>query len=213
MAGRYSKRLLATAQPLNGGAGVLLVDRLVEELAIDKVMLELKLLLGVGVGENIDEFVSDRIVLEVKLEVVNVEDDKISLELESEVTGMLDGLVLDKETLELELLRKLIDVELMDVLDIGYKRLLELALLLDLEVKLLLMLPVFVELRTAVLSSELVGSLRLDDMVLTMAVCPEMIGVVPSTPEDVVELGGIDSLKMTMAKISLGEFLEVCASN
>lgn len=100
-----------------------LVDALVigrvtlDDLAIDEIAFELALLVDVGTGEEIDEFVNEEVVLEVKFEVVDTDDDEASLELE--VTGVLDGPVMDKDTIELELLRRLKDIELTDVLDMG----------------------------------------------------------------------------------------------
>jgi hypothetical protein len=120
---------LATAQPVNAEIGVLLVNEFVDELVIGKLTLELTLLLNDSVGEDIDEFVSKAIVLEVKLEVVVANEDEVSLKvvvanedevsLELKATGSLSRLVMDKEALELELLRRLKDVELTDVLDMG----------------------------------------------------------------------------------------------
>lgn len=81
----------------------------------------------------------------------------------------MDEPVIDTETLELELLRTLKDVELMDVLEMGYGALPE----LDLETGPLLVLS-----EPVVLSTELVDSLELDDVVLIM--------VLSSTLEDVI---------------------------
>jgi hypothetical protein len=115
-------------------------DELVDEVAAGGTTLELKLLVDVGsVGdvEEIDVFVGDMIALELRLEVVvsindetsldlelrtevvESEDGAISLELDSEDIEMNEELVMDTDTLELELLRRLEDVEVADVLNIG----------------------------------------------------------------------------------------------
>lgn len=87
-------------------------------------------------------------------------------------------------------------------------------LLLELDPRLLLELPVFAELRAVVLSSELVGGLDLSDVLLTIPLCLEILGVVLTNMfEELVELDDVDGLRMTIAKISPREFLGLSASN
>jgi len=157
MAGAYSRMLLATAQPVIGAAGVVLI---------------------------------------------------VSLELSLEV------------------------VEMTDVLDMGYKALLELNVLLGLEMRLVLVLSAVAELLAVVLSLRLVESPGLD----VAAVAPPLELLPPrlegmfalegnprlvDDPEpegaavfvEDAEFEGVDGRKMTVAKISPGETLRLCASN
>jgi hypothetical protein len=230
--------LLATAQPVSGATGVVLVDEVVDELLLDEIMLdefvtgeatlELRLLVIVGAGEEIDEFVDETTLIELELENVRFDDDEISLELEldPEITERTDELVMETGILELELLRRLNDVELTDVLEIGYGTLLELILLLNLGAVLVLAPSV-------VLSRRLVESLELGDVVeapfalellgavlrleailelnedSTFVDDPELEGVTMFV--DDTELDGAEGRKMTVAKISPGETLRLCA--
>jgi hypothetical protein len=134
--------------------------------------------------------------------------------------------VMETGTLELELLRRLNDVELTDVLEIGYGTLLELILLLNLGAVLVLAPSV-------VLSRRLVESLELGDVV-EAPFALELLGAVlrleailelneDSTFVDDPELGRVtmfvddteldvaEGRKMTVAKISPGETLRLCA--
>jgi hypothetical protein len=194
--------------------------------------LELRLLLSVGAGEETDELDGDGMILKLKLDMVELnDDDEASLELNSELAGMTDELVTDTGTLELELPRELKDVELTDVLDMGYRALFEVILLLDLETR--PVLSGLAALLAIVLSAELVESLELDD-----AGSLELLGIVlPTRLDGVLELGddpgfvdnlefdgstvlandleleGADGRKMTVAKISPRKTLWLCALN
>lgn len=253
MAGSYPEMPLATAQPVSGAADVVLVDEVVDEvvdeLLIGRIMLdklentvelveefttattELMLLLTVSVEEGIIELVGGAIILEFELDNVVLNDDGVSLALDTELAEITGELVTDALTLILELLRELKDVELTEVLDMGYRALLELILLLNLELRLILVLSVVAELLRVVENLELDG----------VAVAPvplELLGVVlPSRLEGMLEvkedprladdpeLDGIavfvddtelevaDGRKMTVAKISPGETRRLCALN
>jgi hypothetical protein len=223
--------LLATAQPVSGATGVVLVDEVVDEMLLDEIMLEefvtneatleLKLLVTVGVGEKIDEFVDETTMSELELGNVRFDDDEISLELDSEVMETTDELVMDTGTLELELLRRLNDVELTDVLEIGYGALLELILLVDLGAVLVLAPSVVLSLKLvealelcdvigASLDLELLGAVLRPDEDSTFVDDPELEGVTMIV--DDTELNDADGRKMTVAKISPGETLRLCAS-
>jgi hypothetical protein len=177
---------------------------LVDEFVAGGDTLELKLLLGGGVGEMVDE--------------------------------MTDELVRDTGTLELEPLLRLNDVELTDVLDMGYKTLLELVLPLDMETRLVPVLSVFTELLAVVLSLRLLESVELDDMVTVPVPSELLVVVLPSRVEGMLELEedirsvddpeldglavfvedaeleGLGGRKMTMAKTSPGATVRLCAS-
>jgi hypothetical protein len=225
------------------------VDEVVDELLIGRIMLdklenavelvdelstattELMLLLAVTVEEGIIELVGGTIVLEFELDNVELNDEGISLELDTELTEITDKLVTDALLLILELLRTLKDVELTDVLDMGYKALLELILLLNLELRLVLVLSVDAELLAVDESLELDGvavvpmtlellgvalSLRLEGMLEPeedprLADNPELDGIAVFV--DDTELEGADGRKMTVAKISPGETRRLCALN
>jgi len=156
----------------------------------------------------------------------------VSRELDSEVVEMTNELVMDTNRLELELLRRLKDVELTDVLDMGYKVLLELNALLGLEMRLMLVLSAVAELLAVMLSLRLVESPDLD----VAAVAPPLELLPPrlegmfalegnprlvEDPEpdgaavfvEDAEFEGVDGRKMTVAKISPGEILRLCALN
>jgi hypothetical protein len=95
----------------------------VDEVVAGGTTLELRLLVDVGDVEEIDVFVGDTIVLvlrlevvdsneddvslelELRTEVVEPEDGTISLELDLKVTDVIEELVMGTDTLELELLR------------------------------------------------------------------------------------------------------------
>jgi hypothetical protein len=249
MAGSYLEMPLATAQPVSGAADVVLVDEVVDELLIGRIMLdklentvelvdelstattELMLLLAVSVEEGIIELVGDTIVLEFELENVELNDDEVSLELDTELTETTDELVTDALTLILELLRELKDIELTEVLDMGYRALLELILLLNLELRLVLVLSVDAELLAVVERLELDGvavvpvtlellgvalPFRLEGMLELeedprLIDDPELDGVAVFV--DDTELEGADGRKMTVAKISPGETRRLCALN
>jgi hypothetical protein len=96
---------------VSGSAGVVVVDgaidtRLLDEIMLDEFVadeatLELRLLVDAGVAEEIDGFVGDTVVLELRFEVVESEDEVISLELDSEGLEMNEELVIDTDILEL----------------------------------------------------------------------------------------------------------------
>jgi hypothetical protein len=218
------------------------VDEVVDELLMGRIMLdklenavelvdelstattELMLLLAVTVEEGIIELVGGTIVLEFELDNVELNDEGISLELDTELTEITDKLVTDALLLILELLRTLKDVELTDVLDMGYKALLELILLLNLELRLVPVLSVDESLEldgvaVVPMTLELLGvalSLRLEGMLEPeedprLADNPELDGIAVFV--DDTELEGADGRKMTVAKISPGETRRLCALN
>lgn len=72
------------------------------------------------------EVVGEEIMLVDVFELVKELDPDEVLKLDVVETEMTDELVTGSEMLDLELLRELIDVELIEVLDMGYLALLEL---------------------------------------------------------------------------------------
>ena len=184
----------------------------------------------------VDEVVNDIALDEFAEEIVRfVDDSEATLELEllvsmgaGEETNELDG---DEMILELELPRELKDVEVTDVLVMGYRVLLALILLLDLETR--RVLSELAALLAIVLSAELVESLELEDAgaleLLGFALLTRLdwmleLGKDPRFVDNLeldgstvlvkgLELEGTDGRKMTVAKISPGETLRLCVLN
>jgi hypothetical protein len=153
MAGAYSARSLATAQPLNGGTDELLVDdaevvETAEELATDVVLLRLDILLNVELIDLVEVVPELGVVkMEVALASVFTLDVPLSMEgrvpeirfdleldIEVDIVRTLDEADTGTERLELDLWLDLEVAKTNEELDIGYRALLELILLLDSEI-------------------------------------------------------------------------------
>lgn len=172
---------------MSGATGSVLIDEVVDELVAGGVTLELRLLLNVGDGEDINE---------LEFDLVELTDDEVSLELELEVTSVTNGVVTDTGTLGLRLLRELKDVGLTEVLVMGYRTLLEPILVLEVDTGLLLTPS---EPLVVVLSTTLEGAFGLEEG-QGLVDDRELAGV--DAPADDLELVDVDGRKITVAKIS-----------
>lgn len=145
--------------------------------------------------------ISDGVVVDIdtlELDIVVVELLMIFVVELISVTAVSDGPGADTDTLELELPRALKDVELIEVLDMGYDVLSELILLETLELDIVVVASVPLELLESVLSVRLDEIARADEDP-RLVIDPEIDGA--RVPVDDSGLGGADGRKMTVAKI------------